>query len=251
MGDSKPKTFRIDEETASRFKEIAASLGGNQQETMASLINAYEMLAGKNSLAGSKENIEKFGSYCNAITRMYLTALEGCSNAKELAYKEFEGLLHSKDKVIQEQQAKINGMLQERDQAVQAKSALVHELELLQERIDREYEPKLADMQGIIHDKERIISTLTEAHEATRAKISEYDKTAAALSNAQAKITEMQEGLNRKELDHEKALLRLKQEHMEQVVKLKEEYLRKLESYIGAASGLETAKPETDRVNDL
>lgn len=32
---------------------------------------------------------------------------------------------------------------------------------------------------------------------------------------------------------------------MEQVSRLNEEYLRKLESYINVASGLETAKPET------
>ena len=43
----KPKSFRIDEATAERFKEISGQIGGNQQETLAKLIEAYEFQSGK------------------------------------------------------------------------------------------------------------------------------------------------------------------------------------------------------------
>ena len=43
----KPKSFRIDDETARKFKEISENIGGNQQEAMAKLIEAYEFQAGK------------------------------------------------------------------------------------------------------------------------------------------------------------------------------------------------------------
>ena len=41
MADGKelrPRSFRIDDETAERIKEISNTIGGNQQETLAKLI---------------------------------------------------------------------------------------------------------------------------------------------------------------------------------------------------------------------
>ena len=43
----KPRSYRINDETAEKIKEIAASIGGNQQETLAKLIEAYEFQSGK------------------------------------------------------------------------------------------------------------------------------------------------------------------------------------------------------------
>lgn len=57
MGESKelkPKSFRIDDATADRFKEIAAQIGGNQQETLSKLIEAYEFQEAKQSLQRKK-----------------------------------------------------------------------------------------------------------------------------------------------------------------------------------------------------
>ena len=56
----KPKSFRIDEATAERFKEISGQLGGNQQETLAKLIEAYEFQSGKAILTDKKADIEQF-----------------------------------------------------------------------------------------------------------------------------------------------------------------------------------------------
>ena len=53
----KPKSFRIDDETAERFKEISASIGGNQQETLAKLIEAFEFQSGKAILTEKKADI--------------------------------------------------------------------------------------------------------------------------------------------------------------------------------------------------
>ena len=57
MGDSKelkPKSFRIDDATADKFKEISSQIGGNQQETLAKLIEAYEFQGGKAILTDKK-----------------------------------------------------------------------------------------------------------------------------------------------------------------------------------------------------
>ena len=50
----KPKSFRIDDETAEKFKEISSAIGGNQQQTLAKLIEAYEFQSGKAVLTDKK-----------------------------------------------------------------------------------------------------------------------------------------------------------------------------------------------------
>ncbi len=51
----KPRSFRIDDETAERIKEISNIIGGNQQETIAKLIEAYEFQSGKAVLIEKKQ----------------------------------------------------------------------------------------------------------------------------------------------------------------------------------------------------
>ena len=60
----KPKSFRINDETAEKFKEISMNIGGNQQETLSKLIEAYEFQAGKAVLTEKKADIEQFRQLC-------------------------------------------------------------------------------------------------------------------------------------------------------------------------------------------
>ena len=46
MAEVKPRSFRIDEETAEKFKKICLEAGLNQQEALAKLIESYELHAG-------------------------------------------------------------------------------------------------------------------------------------------------------------------------------------------------------------
>ena len=54
MSDEKtrltPKSFRISEGTAEKFKEIAGTIGGNQEQTLARLIEVFESQGAKAAL---------------------------------------------------------------------------------------------------------------------------------------------------------------------------------------------------------
>ena len=89
----KPKSFRIDDETAEKFKEISNTIGGNQQETLAKLIEAYEFQSGKAILTEKKADIEQFEKYVSAITRMFMGSLEDNQNITETVRTEFDALL--------------------------------------------------------------------------------------------------------------------------------------------------------------
>ena len=103
MADSKelkPKSFRINDETAEKFKEISMNIGGNQQETLSKLIEAYEFQAGKVVLTEKKADIEQFEKYITAITRMFMGSLEDNQNVSETIRTEFDALLKSKARFL-------------------------------------------------------------------------------------------------------------------------------------------------------
>lgn len=101
MGELKPRSFRVDEETAKKFKEISLVIGGNQQETLAKLIETYEFQSGKAVLTEKREDIEQFERYVNILTRMYMNVLEDSQNIKKVVQADFDALLKSKDTMIQ------------------------------------------------------------------------------------------------------------------------------------------------------
>jgi chromosome segregation ATPase len=103
----KVKSFRIDNETAQKFKDIADGLGTNQQDTMQLLINAYCMQEQKMALNDYKADLDKFENYTTALLQMFTTALQSNKNARELVRTEFEASLKSKDTIIQELQDKL------------------------------------------------------------------------------------------------------------------------------------------------
>lgn len=104
---TQPKAFRITEETAEKFKEIAQSLGANQQQALAKLIEVYEMESGKESLPEMRTNIDTFEGYIRAATNMYLQSLEANQNMRAIVRTEFESLLKSKDTTITELQERV------------------------------------------------------------------------------------------------------------------------------------------------
>ena len=115
MGDSKelkPKSFRIDDATADKFKEISSQIGGNQQETLAKLIEAYEFQGGKAILTDKKADIEQFERYTAALIRMYMGSLEDNQNLTATIRTEIEGQLKSKDSTIQDLQEKVQTLRQ-------------------------------------------------------------------------------------------------------------------------------------------
>ena len=104
----KPKSFRIDDATAEKFKGISAEIGGNQQETLAKLIEAYEFQAGKAILTEKKADIEQFEKYVTALTRMFMGSLEDNQNITETVRTEFDAMLKSKDSTIQDLQGQLS-----------------------------------------------------------------------------------------------------------------------------------------------
>lgn len=214
----KPKSFRIDDETAEKFKEISGAIGGNQQETLSKLIEAYEFQSGKAILTEKKADIEQFEKYVNAITRMFMGSLEDNQNITETVRTEFDALLKSKDAVIQDLQEKLATANQLKQESVAKAGNYADENARLNETIknlNNEYNSKLDDMQRMLVDKDSLNKALTDSCNHLRLKMEGMEE---AVKRAEGLQKEMEQ-LKKKygELVEEQSELKrqLKQEKQE------------------------------------
>lgn len=259
----KPKSFRIDDETADRFKEIAGNIGGNQQETLAKLIEAWEFQNGKAVLTDKKTDIEQFEKYVTALTRMFMGSLEDNQNITETVRTEFEAVLKSKDTTIQDLQVQLTGARQLKEDAVkQVKDYADENMELKKniDSLEKKFDSKVGDLQEMLDDKENLNKALTDSCNdlkkkvdgmaADREKMDKLKKDAAdaameresfrhKLEEAQQSIKKMEEQhrsdiehiRNEMQIEQEKSVLALKKEHQDQIQKLKENKQEEIDRY--------------------
>lgn len=236
----KPKSFRIDDETAEKFKEISNTIGGNQQETLAKLIEAFEFQSGKAVLTEKKADIEQFEKYITAITRMYMGSLEDNQNITETVRTEFDALLKSKDATIQDLQEKLTVAKQLKEDATLKARAHADENARLNNVIDslnNEYNSKMDDMQSMLSDKDNLNKALTDSCNDLKAKI-EGMKDAAEQSaifreeleqikKEHEKIireySELEKQMQQEQTANEKAVSELKQHEADALERLKEQ----------------------------
>ena len=236
----KPKSFRIDDETAEKFKELSNTIGGNQQETLAKLIEAFEFQSGKAILTDKKADIEQFEKYVSAITRMFMGSLEDNQNITETVRTEFDALLKSKDATIQDLQEKLTVAKQLKEDATLKARAHADENARLNNVIDslnNEYNSKMDDMQSMLSDKDNLNKALTDSCNDLKAKI-EGMKDAAEQSaifreeleqikKEHEKIireySELEKQMQQEQTANEKAVSELKQHEADALERLKEQ----------------------------
>ena len=249
MAESKelrPRSFRIDDETAERIKEISNTIGGNQHETIAKLIEAYEFQSGKAVLIEKKADIEQFEKYITAITRMFMGSLEDNQNISETVRTEFDALLTSKDAVIQDLQEKLTVAKQVKEDATLKARTHADENARLNSVIDslnNEYNSKMEDMQSMLSDKDNLNKALTDSCNDLKSKI-ERMKEAAAKSSALKKELEQlkqeHEKIILKQSDLEKQMQQEQAAHAQTVLDLKQH----------EADALERQKEQSQIVQD-
>ncbi len=236
----KPKSFRIDEETAEKFKEISAAIGGNQQETMQLLINAYYMQTQKAGLIEHKASIEEFERYVTSIITMYTESLQANHKMKESVMQEFDALLKSKDAVIQDLQEKLTVATQLKEEAARQAKLHADENARLNEVIDsmkKEYDAKMGDMQDMLSDKDNLNRALTDSCNNLKAKVEdmkeaveqsailreESDQLKKEYEKAVREQSELEKQIQQEQTAHEKIISELKQHEADSLERLKEQ----------------------------
>lgn len=232
----KPKSFRIDDETAEKFKEISGRIGGSQQETLAKLIEAFEFQSGKAVLSEKKADIEQFEKYVTAITRMFMGSLEDNQNMTEIVRTEFDALLKSKDVTIQDLQENLNKAKQLKEDAIEKAKAQADESARLSSMIDG-LNAQMGDMQSRLSDKESLNKVLTDSCNDLKAKVegmsaaaeqaaafkSELDRVKKECEAAMQRCADLEQQVQREQAAHKDTLSELKQHEADALESLKEQ----------------------------
>ena len=236
----KPKSFRIDDETAEKFKEISNTIGGNQQETLAKLIEAFEFQSGKSILTEKKADIEQFEKYITAITRMFMGSLEDNQNVTETVRTEFDALLKSKDTMIQDLQEKLTAAEQlKEDTTLKAKIHADENARLnnVIDSLNNEYNSKMDDMQSMLSDKDNLNKALTDSCNDLKAKIESMKDVVEQsiifrgeleqLKKEHEKVVrehlDLKKQMQQEQTAHEKAVSELRQHEADALERLKEQ----------------------------
>ena len=266
-GELKPKSFRIDDITADKFKEISADIGGNQQETLSKLIEAYEFQAGKAILTDKKSDIEQFEKYVNSLTRMYMGSLEDNQNLTETIRTEFDAMLKSKDVTIQdlqEQLKKLREKLMNRIKSVTDEANSLYGInEELQRKIEllkKESDAKITDLNIMLSDKDKLNQALATSYDELEIKLEsmmdehknfsilsdkyetlkkeneglqkEADKAASIIEDMKSHEAEAVEHCKeRMQIQQDKALLNAEKENQEAIQSLKTKYQSDIDKY--------------------
>lgn len=266
MSEIKPKSFRIDDETAEKFKEISNSIGGNQQEALAKLIEAFEFQAGKATLIEKKVDIEQFEKYTNALTRMFMNTLEDNQNITETVRTEFEAQLKSKDTVIQDLQQKLKEIMQSSKESDISLDSLKNRNMILQQELadlKLQHNEQYNNFESMIKDKDDLNSALTISCNSLNKELDtlqEIQKEVEILKKQNQELREQNKTLSEKisilsteleinqkqnELERDKLQLSLEKKYHEEkqneVDKYQQKYLELLESLKKPAST--TKKP--------
>lgn len=236
----KPKSFRIDDKTAEKFKEISNTIGGNQQETLAKLIEAFEFQSGKAILTEKKTDIEQFEKYVTALTRIFMGSLEDNQNITETVRTEFDALMRSKDATIQDLQESLAAAKHLKEDATARARSHADEnarLNLVISDLKDEYNSKMDDMQSMLADKDSLNKALTdscndlklkaesmkEAADRSAALREERNQLKAAYEKACACQSDLEHQIQRQQDEHDKAISLLKQHEADSLARLKEQ----------------------------
>lgn len=228
------RSFRISDSTADKIKEIAAEIGGNQQQTLSKLIEAYELQKGKAVLADKRTDIETFENYINAVTRMYMSVLEDNQNVTNIAKTQFEAQLNSKDNVIQDLQEQLAKAKQAEQEATADAEGYKTENDRLNKYIESltdEFEAKTKDLQGMLADKSNLNRALNETVEQLKMqntgmeeKIKEVEALKAELEKYKNDLDEAIKDKEQQQLQYEKDILALEKKLQAEKVKEVEKY---------------------------
>ena len=264
MAELKPRSFRIDEETADKFRKIGESIGANQQETLERLIQAYELQVGKSTLTERKADMEKFEGYVAILNRMYMASLEDNQHITDVVRESFEDALKSKDQTIQELQKKESQAEMDRNEAVNLMEAYKKESEDLRKELEAS-QKSCETVKASLADKDQLNKALTDTCNELRAKVESLKEdqqqmealrkdleAAKAIQEATAKQLKEEQAAGKKALEdlqsklevaQERAILeaekRLQKEQEEQIREINQRYAELIAGKLQADSRLE------------
>lgn len=241
MAELRPRSFRIDEETAEKFKKICLEAGLNQQEALAKLIESYELQAGKAVLTEKRDEIEQFERYTSILIQKYMVALEDYQNVKQTVRTEFNALIHSKNGLIEDLQQQKKAAEEAMKQATAEAKMATDEADQLRKDLNRALK-RCEDLKDSLEDKNQLNKALKADKDRLEAQVNvleadqqqmeairkELEAAKEAQTAAERKLASEREKM---QFSLDKTLLEAAQKHQTEIQALKEAKQQAIDDY--------------------
>ena len=187
----KQANFRLDQQTAEKFRNFCKEMGLNQSQGFEHLIALMEMNKAKGVVSSRATEIEDFEQHAKALMSAYLYSIELNENAEARVKDQFEGALKSKDIIISDLQKKIEEQKTHDTELLEAKkeiTSIQKEKNDLQEKINF-WKEQVDKAEEKSNDKNRQIVLLTE-------KLAQLDDTGKENKELKAESSQMQDKIH-------------------------------------------------------
>lgn len=220
MGEIKQTNFRIDAETADRFRAFCEENRLNQAQGFDHIMDVLSLAQAKDTVPERKTEIEDFENHIKALMSAFLHSIEINANAENRVHDVYKSQLESKDKQIIQLQEEVR--IQKEFANQMSNSFLEEERKRqLAEETMRTAQAQEQKAMSALTDKESLNALLDEKLKEAESKLKEYDTLIASrteleqqLSAAQQTMMDMQKDA---EMAKERAVAASKQE-MQQAI---------------------------------
>lgn len=232
-----PKSFRVTEEIAEKIREITTQLGkgSTTQEAFSRLIEAYEMQMAKVELGDDANIVDDFELHMNILSRNFLKVMEDKQLLEKTIGTQYEALMGSKDRVIQELQEKIQSLVVEKDEAVNVAESIrnenreqkvrIGELEAKVQEQQKDYAAKLQDKDELNESFRANCADLRKKNEEMSATVEQAHEILSENKELQSRLLDMkkqEESLQKELKDAEAANVVAEEAHQKNLQQLKE-----------------------------
>lgn len=201
MGEVKQTNFRVDQDTADKFREFCAAAGMNQAQGFDHMMQVLELDRAKEAVPSRATEIEEYEMHVKAILSAYTNSLAINNDAEERVKEQFSASLESKDKTIQDLQGQIAHLKEEKDTAEKmAAGAAETAAQSMKEAAAATEKAESASQ--LVAEKDRTIGTLAEKLATAEAKSEGYDALEQKEKESQEQIRTLQLTIEEQKKDH-------------------------------------------------
>lgn len=197
-----PTPFRVEQETATKFRETAKEFS-NQDVALNALLAAYEREKLQIANPQFSEALNTFEKYQRLLSAEFTDVLNALSTADERARVDVQKLLESKDATIADLQDAVEKAKKSKQTyeelyngAEKEKKAVensLHSEQVETERLRQEMKEKADQHASILSDKERLNDILSQNISELQGKINEYQEYPKQMQEKDAQIKALSE----------------------------------------------------------
>jgi chromosome segregation ATPase len=264
----KVRSFRADNETYDKFKQLAEGEFGNQGQCLSALINLYEVEKSKAILTNRGLEIESFQDYLNKISGLFLTSLQLNQDAEGRIREEFARQIESKDNTIVDLQSKITDLKitnesngeQTRNLKEQNNELLlkVASLEKTIDKQNKDYSVALADKDSLnkaltdsCNEKKFEIETLKAIIKDSSQKLNNLKTIEVENKKLSEMVSKLENDIEKQkelaELEKEKALLAAERLHQQELKETNMQHTEEIKEFMNKIDNLKDQQESIEK----